>query len=600
LEGFRSFRSPQTLDLGAFAPGLYLVSGVNEVEPDLEANGAGKSSLFEAVYWALYGKTSRNLKGENVKAWRYKGPCRVELQFGKDVVQRVRARGITLSLSGKEVDQAEVDAYVRLSPDAFLHTCYFAQFSPAFIDLSPASRMELYAEIMGLEFWEQKARTAAALQKEFAQELSAASLSVSELKGQLQGLKAQDFTEAEREWKARQGAKLVALTQELQELEQEAERVARSVAVTRRDAEGWAADRKEADKKLRELERTLLELLEQSRRIGYEQETNAAAIEALEREEQGMLKAGAKCRACGQEVRPEAVRQHRLHLRTRFVELGAQARVLDKRGKEVKKKRQKAEEELAEFKEQLPDNSKALQMLELQRSHLTTLQERIKQKRDRVREVRDDESPWERQRKLFAKQEKRVRQQLAKAKEARTDAQWHENAFGFWAKQLKDIRFFLIQESLRQLNAEANECLVQLGLVDWSIEFAVEKETKGGGVKRGFLVNVQGPETKGTAVPWEAWSGGESQRLRLAVQLGISNLLSARSGVSPDFEFWDEPSNWLSEGGIKNLLQTLEERATRYQRRIFIADHRSLDFNCSGGQLVVIKTDKGSKIRTEL
>ncbi len=65
ITGFRSFRTTQVLLLNKMYPGLWLVTGENEVEPELGANGAGKSSLFEAVHWALYGKTSRSLKDQD-------------------------------------------------------------------------------------------------------------------------------------------------------------------------------------------------------------------------------------------------------------------------------------------------------------------------------------------------------------------------------------------------------------------------------------------------------------------------------------------------------------------------------------------------------
>ena len=69
ISGFRSFAVPMTLDVKALPPGLYLVAGENKVEPDLQGNGVGKSTIFEAVFWAMFGKTSRNLKAGSIRNW---------------------------------------------------------------------------------------------------------------------------------------------------------------------------------------------------------------------------------------------------------------------------------------------------------------------------------------------------------------------------------------------------------------------------------------------------------------------------------------------------------------------------------------------------
>ena len=153
----------------------------------------------------------------------------------------------------------------------------------------------------------------------------------------------------------------------------------------------------------------------------------------------------------------------------------------------------------------------------------------------------------------------------------------------------------LIQESLAQLTLECNEVLFQMGLQDWFVSFDVERETKSGGINKNFTVMVQAPQMK-DPVPWEVWSGGESQRLRLAVSMGFANLVSSRLGVQPNVEFWDEPSTWMTESGIQDMLTVLAERAERYRKVILLADHRALDFGGFVGVINIIKDRGGSRI----
>jgi len=165
----------------------------------------------------------------------------------------------------------------------------------------------------------------------------------------------------------------------------------------------------------------------------------------------------------------------------------------------------------------------------------------------------------------------------------------------YWVKGFKEIRLMLIQESLAQLTLECNEVLFQMGLQDWSVSFDVERETKAGGINKNFTVMVQAPQMK-DPVPWEVWSGGESQRLRLAVSMGCANLVSGRLGMQPTVEMWDEPSSWMAEAGIQDMLSVLTERAQRYQKVILLADHRALDFGGFAGIINIVKDSGGSRI----
>jgi DNA repair exonuclease SbcCD ATPase subunit len=69
LIGFKCLAAVTTFQFPT-TPGLYFVTGRNEVNPELEANACGKSTLFcDAVSWCLYGKTPRGVKAGDVINW---------------------------------------------------------------------------------------------------------------------------------------------------------------------------------------------------------------------------------------------------------------------------------------------------------------------------------------------------------------------------------------------------------------------------------------------------------------------------------------------------------------------------------------------------
>ncbi len=172
------------------------------------------------------------------------------------------------------------------------------------------------------------------------------------------------------------------------------------------------------------------------------------------------------------------------------------------------------------------------------------------------------------------------------------------SAVSFWVGGFKRVRLFIVETTLRQLEVEVNNSLADLGLTDWRIEFDVERENKSGSITKGFVVFVYAP---GHAEPvrWESWSGGETQRLRLAGALGLANLIMEQAGLVSQVEFYDEFSTHMSEEGIQDTLQTLHDRAHSLGRQIWVIDHNSLDFGGFSGTLTIIKDTEGSHLGYE-
>jgi DNA repair exonuclease SbcCD ATPase subunit len=596
VEGFKSFQKPQVLELSSLPAGLYYVSGVNEVEEVLEGNGAGKSSLYESVFWALYGKTSRNVRGGNIHSWNYKGPCRVVLETNIGTVRRERTgKGIVLELNGEVIDQRTLETRLRLTPDAFLHSLYLAQFSPCFIDLSPSARMELYSEIMELEFWENKSRYAGEIKGEFESTLSTLDKKCERLQGALSELKiaCANSIEEKNRWVTEHRKRMRAVESEVQEAKEALEKARKETAQAEKRLEKVKA---EAVTFNNEAEKVRVRIEGLRKRLDEAREGLAVRLDRLKQLKESLKDfeaLGPICRHCKQKVDS---RHKAKHLAGLAEEIENAEKEVARAKEEVRNRERLIEEQQKAGAARLtpPNVDLAYSMLRAAKDKERHLESMLEHKVKELNERREEPNPWDARGKELERRRDAARMELSKLKTDLQEVRWFANAFDFWARSFKDIRFFVIRESLEQLNAEVNESLIQLGLKDWRIEFELEKETKSGSVKRGFVCSVYSPHTE-KQVEWEAWSGGESQRLRLAAQLGIANLILTRSGVGSNFEFLDEPSNWLSEAGIKDLLEVLEERALRYERRILIADHRTLDYPFAG-EIRITKSAAGSQI----
>ena len=63
-----------------FKPGLHIITGINKDKED-RRNGVGKSTIADAIHFAIFGSTIRELKKENVVNHINQKDCEVVLDF---------------------------------------------------------------------------------------------------------------------------------------------------------------------------------------------------------------------------------------------------------------------------------------------------------------------------------------------------------------------------------------------------------------------------------------------------------------------------------------------------------------------------------------
>lgn len=607
ITNFRSFKGEQTFHFPD-EPGLYFMQGVNALEPRLEANGSGKSTIWEALLWCLYGKTSRGLKAGDVCNWDTDKGTKVEFayQMEDNISIKVMTRTwkpnswTVTDLFGKTTDLTKDDqslSDIRLEFMPFLHCILMAQSQPMFLDLKHDQQAALFSEVLGLDHW--ITYSASASKKATAQDMESRRLEkqVSELDGQINAQ--QDFKgsiesfETDREFELSGFVKPYqdgcAQLRVLKNVEQDAIALESSKRATYKDAREQLETYQE--KTAKPAQKAYDELNTQWRiAIARADDLDAAWIRVKEQKD---------CPTC---KRPLDRAEHAKHLQLHEKAWRA-AHAVELDLEDQVSKAEATLDGLAKAGTKLLDNlNKANDLLDL-------AEQSVKTQRMAILRVGKELDDIEAQVEAI---EKRVNpfldvQAKAKAEGKRLRADRHEaealldasmskyKLYSFWVRGFKELRLQLIAEALTELEIEVNSCVTALGLVGWELRFEVDRETKGGSIARGFSVQVTSPTTS-KPTPWEAWSGGESQRLRLAATMGLSNLIRSRMGVELDLEVWDEPSTALSPQGVRDLLEALEHRAHQEQRQIWIVDHTAHSFGGFAGGATVTKTRKGSSV----
>ncbi len=554
LTNFRSFKKRQTFTFPA-EPGLYFMWGDNQTEPRLNANGAGKSTVWKALTWLIFGKTSEGLKAGDACNWEAGKGTEVELEFDAwgigpwSVTRTWGPNSWYMTAPGsehkndltKDPTNPLMDE-LRLEFQSFLACILMAQGQPMFLDLKAEAKAALFAEVMGLDKWVGYSDKASARAKDVDRELRQVEGQVSSLTGRIEAARSVDVKAQLAEWEENRKRRRDSLEHEYR---------------------GLVQRHKDLKDRLTEYDVRGVET-----RARYK-----IALESVEDAEAQLKRARLgdygtvgvhSCPTCGQSVSDAiAILIDKVAAAKKIV--AAHLRDMDDAAAAIRS----GERDILSV-------DKALDSLELREDQI-------------LAEV----NPFTKMHTEGAAQIADLKADLEEAVDRQDALSARLSILSGWVRWFKEIRLGLIGEALEQLEIEVNSCVTALGLVDWELRFDVDKETAKGTLQRGFSVSVLSPHNT-KAVPWEAWSGGEAQRLRVATNMGLANLIRQRTGCDMALEVWDEPTNFMSPQGVTDLLDSLKARALNEQRQIWVVDHRTLGYADFDGSVGVVKTTAGS------
>jgi DNA repair exonuclease SbcCD ATPase subunit len=620
IQNFKSWIGKHYLDFSQGSPGVYYVGGENRVDP-LGSNGAGKSSLWEAWCWCWYGRTPRNLKSAAIEPWGHETSlvqvkvCWEEHDIRYTVTRSRNPIGITLQiddgssgnsnneLDAQIVEQTRIDEIVGLSLTEFVHLLLMGQGVPLFFDLPSAQKLDILQDILDLSSWVDRAKAADVETKRLADKLTDHREKLAATNARIQEVSDSivEFRKEKKEWKQDTDDAIAAL---LEEIRAEKETI---TTIQVKIKEGRVRQKK-LDGVIEVSKNDLRDYEAIVEKVGNDIETVRRDTKSLTNQLVGihdsktMLEqlGGGVCPTCAQSVTERhvdsCVKEYVKDVKNKKNEIKQlEDRLQELLALEVKsdKKFGKLQKLVDESKEKHEEEEEGI--LELERNEQTLL-EGIDTRRSNIKRLLDETNPWG---KLLEQKTERLEElkdlQQKYEKVTRILTKKHD-ATKYWVKGFREVRLMLLEESLELLELEVNMALESLGLGQWAITMEVEKEKVSGGVSKGFHVMVY-PSGTSKAVPWEAYSGGESQRLRLAGRMGVASLLAGRKGIAPGIEIYDEPTAGLSPEGIDSLLALLRDRAEQLQIPIYIVDHRALDLTEFAGSIFVTKDEHGSHLK---
>lgn len=193
LKGFLSYQQAAELDFSGFE--LASISG---------ANGAGKSSLLDAITWAVFGRARKREDDALINSDCSSTEVNFEFTYENDryLIHRSKVRNKTtvlefqllnpqnewVNLSEHSLRETEkrIEQTLRMDYDTFINTCFFLQGKADQFAQQPAGkRKEILSSILNLEKWEEYRLAAASNRRKVENEIATYNAWLAEIENEL-------------------------------------------------------------------------------------------------------------------------------------------------------------------------------------------------------------------------------------------------------------------------------------------------------------------------------------------------------------------------------------------------------------------------------
>lgn len=577
LHDFKSFLGKHIIQLDRSA-GLYYIQGKNKRRRRLGSNSVGKTTIWDGVTWILWGTTGSDRRPAGaVVPWSKPGAHTWgALTWTKDGKKHKLKRSRNpnkLTLDGQVVDQSEIPRLLSFSEEMFRRSVVLSQFEELFLDLLPEKQSRLFNEALDLEVWLKASKAADRKRRDTLEECFKLRDQISKDIGRLKEVKIQlgEAKKNKQNYEANLNKDIDRLAKKMGDKGKQALKLLQEEGFNKLDdfeheiskrREGVARWKLRIEKARRGRNR-LIEAID----------STTEALKSYERTE--------VCPECGQKVSKSHLETKVKHLRINNAKAKAALKSLDHTVKRNTEGSDVAHKNLAEW-EQLYEKARALS-------------DEYDSMKAELKRLQGSDNPYHSTFLDLTERRAVLRKNLDEKDQDYAELEKQVEIYSYWQDAFKEIRISLIDQVLAELELAVTTNAEALGLEGYRIQFQTERENRAGNITVVFNVLLHTPDHDGP-VKWQNYSGGERQRLQLAMAFGLSEVILDRVGINPNIEVLDEPTHHTSTEGVDDLLERLHERAAELGRAIYFCDHHSFDRGIFDGTLLVTKGRGGSKL----
>ena len=161
----------------------------------------------------------------------------------------------------------------------------------------------------------------------------------------------------------------------------------------------------------------------------------------------------------------------------------------------------------------------------------------------------------------------------------------------YWIEGYKRLRMMMFDSLIIRLEELSQDLLSEYSS-ELSVTITGEKDLKSGGKKDEIYIEIVG--NKGKKSSFEAYSGGERQKIKMAVSLALSEVIKEKCGKDFNLIIFDEPNNNLDDVGKDSNFQVFKSIAEK--KTVFVVDHENWFQDRFNQVITIVKEENGSKI----
>lgn len=591
IKNFKCFYDQITLDLGR--PGLFFITGINEFD-DFGTNGVGKSTLWDAMSWCIYGKTTVGERGpslvfrtENLKN-NETTSVQLEIVRGDEKFTITRTmKPNTLSLRSFDkveiVEQSHIDKLMGMNHKMFHSFVVFGQKADTFLSLSRSARVDLLSSCMGLDKWKHLSDEARAGRNRLEYRLYDYGTEVARLNSSLKEIKDVLKTHAlsKRELISKLKSKTVKIYQEKRLFLDTKTNLIRDL----KELEALFVRLKKSSKY-----KYLKDLVSDIEELEFSIEKRLSFIAGRKDSLGSDVLQGKSntCPSCGQDI-TKVKKRFMSHYKAQVALLDVDKNKLETKLSNILNRRKKILELIKKHEARITSTGCKIDDL---RKELEVIEKRLFEL-EQLRDLDSMKSTLKLVNKNIEKYRSRIRELMDKRKSVKTSRHKCEvsyRAYSYWVDGFKQIRLLCLRDAVKVMNIQAQAHLSFMGFTDLDFLFEFVES----GSKDIYNLNMKLiSRSTGHTMSWESCSGGEQQRLKLACVFSFIDALQMHQNIDTNLEVWDEPSTGLSETGIDDLVCSLKERADNHGKQIWMVDHNEISYSGFDGVMILKKDSEG-------
>lgn len=601
------------------------ILGQNKDDVMSMSNGSGKSSILEAITYLFFGTTSRDIQYTDDVISFGKPKCAVAGTFKINdngfTIQREKYRGktptITLTQEGHDLipnsdnktKQEYIEKLIGYNKLSFFVTSMFHQDFIAFPDLKPAERAAILTDIGNLNCWVEAGVKAKAENSNIGTEIWALKKDIENLQSKINYLQAQDLEVKKDAFNENRTLRLIDLKREIKSLKNQlATQVAldekkRSEIILRQSTSRKRA--KELDSliekhdfdqdKFDNLGEQLVEVSSKARSKEFEFDKVTKALDKWNKTGVG------ECPTCKQQVTKEHIADHAKDMKKEQSKLsGELSKLLEQRDliTEASNKMKQAytlfklqSDEKYKLETSLKYDENALRELDNNKT-AAVIQQSITSNEHKLNTIKSEVNPYDA---LIAEnlKEQEVLQTEVDTAESNIRLKTEEMKYNeFWIEGYKKIRMLLFETMIDQLQQFTEEYLQNYSSTI-TVNISNQKENKSGVKKDEIFIEVL---NDGHSVGYKSYSGGERQKIKMAISMALARLVEEQSDRSFNFVAFDEPNNALDDVGKEANARLLKSVAETTGKAVLVIDHDDFFRDQFDNQLMVVKDEGESKV----